>query len=275
MGRKMMTIGEQLKKFRLLLGLAQQEMAAGIVTPSFYSRVERDLNEITIDKLVEILNIHDISLYDFFSVFDSENLPTSNLVRKMYLYFDNRDLDKMIELKKSVKNRDALLYLKLKLIIADLKGSVNKIPRNKQEELKDLCLKEDINLQKDFWNIAISTSLYRFDELTGIVKYILNNSTKFDLNNEQLLLSLLNLLIQYLDRCYQEKQYAELKQVKKFVNTLPNQWSIVFHKLLVKYYFALFNNEYDLASKILDLICQSGYQHYAKTLPQIEGEDIC
>lgn len=270
-----MTIGQQLKKFRLLLGLSQADMAAGIVTASFYSKVERDQSEIIIDKLVEILNAHNISLNEFFEAFDKENLPNLNLEKKVYSYFDNRDLGKLIALKKEVKDGDALLYLKLKLIIADLKGSVNKILRNKQEELKDLCLKEDINLQKDFWNIAISTSLYRFDELTGIVKYILNNSTKFDLNNEQLLLSLLNLLIKYLDRCYQEKQYAELKQVKKFVNTLPNQWSIVFHKLVVKYYFALFNNEYDLASKILDLICQSGYQHYAKTLPQIEGEDIC
>ena len=40
--RNKMTIGQQLKKFRLLLGLSQADMAAGIVTASFYSKVERD-----------------------------------------------------------------------------------------------------------------------------------------------------------------------------------------------------------------------------------------
>lgn len=60
-----MTIGQQLKKFRLLLGLSQADMAAGIVTASFYSKVERDQSEIVIDKLVEILNAHNISLNEF------------------------------------------------------------------------------------------------------------------------------------------------------------------------------------------------------------------
>ena len=38
-----MTIGEALKSLRLHAGMTQTEMAAGIVTESFYSKVERDL----------------------------------------------------------------------------------------------------------------------------------------------------------------------------------------------------------------------------------------
>lgn len=125
-----MTIGQQLKKFRLLLGLSQADMAAGIVTASFYSKVERDQSEIIIDKLVEILNAHNISLNEFFEAFDKENLPNLNLEKKVYSYFDNRDLGKLIALKKEVKDRDALIYLKLKLIIADLEGRVHEMPKN-------------------------------------------------------------------------------------------------------------------------------------------------
>ncbi|WP_173005101.1 helix-turn-helix domain-containing protein, partial [Lactobacillus helveticus] len=51
-----MTIGQQLKKTRLLFGLTQEEMSAGIVSKSFYSRVERDKNAITINKLIAMLN---------------------------------------------------------------------------------------------------------------------------------------------------------------------------------------------------------------------------
>lgn len=227
--RNKMTIGQQLKKFRLLLGLSQADMAAGIVTASFYYKVERDQNEIVIDRLVEILNAHNISLYDFFEAFDKENLSNLNLEKKVYSYFDNRDLSKLIALKKEVKDRDTLIYLKLKLIIADLKGRVREMPQNSQEELRKICLEEDTNAQKDFWGIAISTPLYNF---------------------------------------------AEAEEVGKFVNAMPSNFSIIFHKLVVKYYLALFNNDSELANEIIGLINQSGFQHYAKTLPQIKGEKI-
>lgn len=272
--RNKMTIGQQLKKFRLLLGLSQADMAAGIVTASFYSKVERDQSEIVIDKLVEILNTHNISLYDFFEAFDKENLPNLNLEKKVYSYFDNRDLGKLIALKKEVKDRDTLIYLKLKLIIADLEGRVHEMPQNSQEELRKICLEEDTNAQKDFWDIAISTPLYNFAELKGLITYIFNNQNQYDLTNDQLLISLMNLLIRYLDRCYKENHFAEAEEVGKFVNAMPSNFSIIFHKLVVKYYLALFNNDSELANEIIGLINQSGFQHYAKTLPQIKGEKI-
>ena len=53
-----MTIGEQLKKTRTLLGLTQTQMCSGIVTESFYSRVERGLSEINATDLFRILNEH-------------------------------------------------------------------------------------------------------------------------------------------------------------------------------------------------------------------------
>ena len=37
---------------------------------------------------------------------------------------------------------------------------------------------------------------------------------------------------------------------------------------------SLINDDYELAGKIIGLINQSGFQHYAKTLPQIKGEEI-
>ena len=256
--RNKMTIGQQLKKFRLLLGLSQADMAAGIVTASFYSKVERDQNEIVIDRLVEILNAHNISLYDFFETFDKENLPNLNLERKVYSYYDNRDLDKLIGLKKSIKGKDAILYLKLRLIIADLKDEVHEMPQSMQEELRNLCLKQDTNAQKNFWDIAISTSLYNFAELKGLITYIITNQDKFDFSDDQMLLSLMNLLIKYLDRCYKEGHIAEAKEVGEFVNTLPHDLLVVFHRLIVKYYLTLINDDYELAGKIIGLINQSG-----------------
>ena len=45
-----MTIGEQLKKTRNMLELTQLQMSAGIITESFYSKVERDKSKIEIGR---------------------------------------------------------------------------------------------------------------------------------------------------------------------------------------------------------------------------------
>lgn len=75
-----MTIGEQLKQTRMLLGLNQTQMCGGIISEPFYSRVERGLSEINIIDLLKILNLHDVSLYDFFKDFDKEkNIKCLNL----------------------------------------------------------------------------------------------------------------------------------------------------------------------------------------------------
>lgn len=62
-----MSIGERLKKLRLFLGLTQAEMSQGIVSESFYSRVERGTRKINILDLLALLNKNGIHLEDFFS----------------------------------------------------------------------------------------------------------------------------------------------------------------------------------------------------------------
>ncbi len=53
-----MTIGEQLKKTRNTLQLTQKQMSEGIISESFYSRVECDKSRINIIDLIKILNKH-------------------------------------------------------------------------------------------------------------------------------------------------------------------------------------------------------------------------
>ena len=61
----MMTVGQQLRKTRMFLGITQEEMTKGIIATSFYSRVERDKADININDLILILNKNHVSLRDF------------------------------------------------------------------------------------------------------------------------------------------------------------------------------------------------------------------
>lgn len=60
-----MTIGSALKQLRTKLGLTQAEMAAGIISVSFYSKVERDIHDIGTTELIELLNQHNIDVTTF------------------------------------------------------------------------------------------------------------------------------------------------------------------------------------------------------------------
>lgn len=60
-----MTIGEALKQARLHRGLTQEQMANGIISESFYSRVERDVHQIDTNLLLNILISHHIDVGSF------------------------------------------------------------------------------------------------------------------------------------------------------------------------------------------------------------------
>lgn len=265
-GKRMTTIGTQLRKFRMLLGLSQTEMAAGIVTESFYSKVERDKSAITIDKLVAILNKHEISLYDFFNVFDQENLPQLILRRNMYETFNNRDVKKLKELKKSVTEKS--VRLKLELMIADIEGKVNQLSVSTKEELEEIAPKLDFENLDDFWDLAIFMPLFSFEKATKVINGIEGEFKQLDFADNQITLSLMNLFIAYLNRCYKEDHPEEATRVISLVQQVPRNF-IIFHQIIIHYYQALFNKDGELAKRIIDLLKESGYQNYVTTLPKV------
>ena len=265
-GKRMTTIGTQLRKFRMLLGLSQTEMAAGIVTESFYSKVERDKSAITIDKLVAILNKHEISLYDFFNVFDQENLPQLILRRNMYETFNNRDVKKLKELKKSVTEKS--VRLKLELMIADIEGQVNQLSVSTKEELEEIAPKLDFENLDDFWNLAVFMPLFSFEEATKVINGIEGEFKQLDFADNQITLSLMNIFIAYLNRCYKEDHPEEATRVISLVQQVPRNF-IIFHQIIIHYYQALFNKDGELAKQIIDLLKESGYQNYVTTLPKV------
>ena len=60
-----MTIGDLLKEYRLNMGLTLSEMAAGVLSTSYYAKVEKDQHRITATDLFDLLASHAIPLDDF------------------------------------------------------------------------------------------------------------------------------------------------------------------------------------------------------------------
>lgn len=113
-----MSIGERLKELRLFLGLTQEEMCQGIVSESFYSRVERGVRKISVLDLLALLNKNGIHLEDFFnedisSISDLADISVNydqfkSLIRKL----NQEDIpeNKVLEIRKLTKI--AVIYLR-------------------------------------------------------------------------------------------------------------------------------------------------------------------
>lgn len=63
-----MTIGELLKEERIKKGLTQKQFADGIVSTSYYSKVEKDGHRITAEDLIAVLEHNGIPLWSFFKI---------------------------------------------------------------------------------------------------------------------------------------------------------------------------------------------------------------
>ena len=155
-------------------------MCAGIISESFYSKIEHDKNELSINKLLALLNAHNISLYDFFEEFDEENLSKIKLEKQVYTAFNNRNINQLRTIKRNLNNKDTIELLKINLMLATLNRQVYEIPEKFKKEIINGCQKVDLQNEKNFWNLAISTYVYNFNELSTFIDYILDNVTELE-----------------------------------------------------------------------------------------------
>lgn len=95
-----MTIGEALLNLRKQLGLTQTEMAANVVSTSFYSKVERNIHDIGTNDLLQILNKHQINASYFFeNLNDKENI-SEDIMNRISVAFEQKSRDKLLKIKR-------------------------------------------------------------------------------------------------------------------------------------------------------------------------------
>lgn len=111
-----MNIGEALKQYRTSAGLTQKEFTQNILSPAHYSKIERNLHEISANDLLKLLSQNKIRYSDFFSSLDQNNVKDQDekLSEQLLSAYYDRDLDKA---KKSILKliHLVMIYLNYKL----------------------------------------------------------------------------------------------------------------------------------------------------------------
>ena len=68
-----MTIGEALKQTRKSMKLSQTEMAGDVLSTSYYSKIERGLNDIQTQDLIDLLKQHGLQASIFLERIENED----------------------------------------------------------------------------------------------------------------------------------------------------------------------------------------------------------
>ncbi len=102
-----MTIGEALKQLRLHAGLTQNQMAAGLMSESFYSKVKRDVHKIDANLLSELLTMHHFDVVSFFTRVSNQDMriePNFDLMNQISFAQNRKDLKTLDKIRAEVEN---------------------------------------------------------------------------------------------------------------------------------------------------------------------------
>lgn len=259
-----MDIGNRLKNTRVFLRLTQEQFSAGIVTESFYSRVENNKSKISMNDLLNILNYHHVSLYDFF-VSDDIKYIKNNI---MQVFIDG-NINKLQEYQILLRSMRKKYKLEFKVMFAILNDSVDKLSEETKQKIRRQLLKIGKLNEEFLFNINLLAPIIDFQSLKFLISYVLYSSKLEEMDNFTLQL-LCHSLLSFLKRCYEEDDKQEAKKVIKFFAKIPETSYVFLEKLLADSYECLFNGDKDNLDNTIRVLRLCGYEKYAADLEKIQ-----
>ena len=286
-----MTIGELLKEYRKNQHKNQKEFTAGIVSQSYYSKVEKNIHRITADDLLQLLDQNSISIKDFFEKLkiDSyqEQLDKINQFFKELTqasYSDNA-VNQFKKLRRKAENLDINSDLKDEaLLITDgFIESYKDDPKTFDKELRKR-LKEKIFLlpEYDIYKLTLYSNfsdLYDFESNKQIVNQIIKVITKkpVERQDEILFVIILNVVKQGIE----ENKYNEIYEfvdVATKIQVTPDLFLyrelLTFYEEIVGYYDDKREEHLRRCRLIIESFKLSGMEAFAKEVEQFLDEII-
>lgn len=262
-----MNIGQALYDLRKSLGLSQKEMASGVISSSFYCKVEKGENNISIERLLQLLERHEVNVRDFFYGIVPSNKILSSVMEKERIKraFYEKNVDELRFLKMKVKKKELKLLCTIEIAVIE-----NKVDRLVDKLKKDV---KKLIFNAEEWNLfsltifGNSMVLYELDELNFLVNSILiKYINEVDNLSEKVQKILAGIVINYIYSCFKNKVYSLTSFPLKFLKDLPNIPSMFIYKMLGKYYESIFNDNEDERKIIEENLKMCGYKKLLNSL---------
>ncbi|MBI0092217.1 helix-turn-helix domain-containing protein [Lactobacillus sp. M0403] len=265
-------IGSKLKKLRHDLGLTQKEMAADVISVSFYSKVERGFHDIGAEELIQILEKHGVSFQEFFSETENGNSNDNkiNYLKIQLAKAANEDNDTEIgniitQFEQIVPQTGLTEFLTLQAkIISNTHDddALSKLSEEEKKKIKQVVFQKEMGEDGYLRIVLISNimELYTVDEATFLVHNMIRRYQNASNIEKKVLVALSVLMINYVDLCLQNNKTNLCSEPLNFLRKLPNTIELAFTKILGKYYENVINGNQDEANQIKKVLIISGYE---------------
>ena len=280
-----MTIGEALKQIRHELYLTQEQMCAGVVTRSFYAKVESGRNRISADKLTEILFEHDIDITYFYQLLrntysSQSKLKENDLNQKMNQAFNSGKIE-LIELieqnyhKILLQSNSSILKLRAMISVANLKDELNLIdPKVKEKLFVEFDEGANWMTRPDLLRLFTDTMpLWDSSDLSFFIGRLLAKVQKEHNIPELLQERYLRVFENYLAVYYKKNNPVKtidvnVQKIFDYILNLEPTVHFLLYKIAAVYLQNLFLGNKEEAQKIKDEMKKYGYQDIVKTWPK-------
>ena len=277
-----MTIGEALKQIRHELYLTQEQMCAGVVTRSFYAKVESRRNRISADKLTEILFEHDIDITYFYQLLrntysSQSKLKENDLNQKMNQAFNSGKIE-LIEQnyhKILLQSNSSILKLRAMISVANLKDELNLIdPKVKEKLFVEFDEGANWMTRPDLLRLFTDTMpLWDSSDLSFFIGRLLAKVQKEHNIPELLQERYLRVFENYLAVYYKKNNPIKTIDVNvqktfDYILNLEPTVHFLLYKIAAVYLQNLFLGNKEEAQKIKDEMKKYGYQDIVKTWPK-------
>lgn len=239
-----MNIGELLKKYRTERGMSQKDWCDNIVSPSYYSKVEKDEHRITAEDLIHLLNKNSIDLTHFFIKLSTKNdfeLAETQLV----LFSSENKVEAIKQLKEEVLQSNHFSDDEKKFFDAQadyycyavLDDNLDKLTDNQITLLKEHLFSFDEWTQPKLGMYANFINLYDLNTNQYLISSILQKDLLTYSYREQVMIQ--TILINILSNCIEENKDELAYHYLNIVNQFPTHTDNFMQKLYAKLFYYL------------------------------------
>ena len=246
-----MMIGEHFKDVRYSKKLTQEEMAAGIVNRSFYSRVENGCSAITVDSLMKILYKHEMPITEFLHDFGKNEPKLGMYQDKITAAYINGDINTLEDIYIHFKYDDLRIKKLLKFLIDELNGVAN---QNQFKQLNYIFFKQNKWDEETLWLVFHIMDWYEINDLQDLIDAVIKKCNCDEITDRMRQL-IARLAIRYLDICLkQDEDNGKIEELLNLLKSLPNAVDLRAYKIATVYYDKLFHHKYNEASDIASIL---------------------
>ncbi|WP_223225568.1 XRE family transcriptional regulator [Lactobacillus crispatus] len=257
-------------------------MCAGVVTRSFYAKVESGRNRISADKLTEILFEHDIDITYFYQLLrntysSQSKLKENDLNQKMNQAFNSGKIE-LIEQnyhKILLQSNSSILKLRAMISVANLKDELNLIdPKVKEKLFVEFDEGANWMTRPDLLRLFTDTMpLWDSSDLSFFIGRLLAKVQKEHNIPELLQERYLRVFENYLAVYYKKNNPVKTIDVNvqktfDYILNLEPTVHFLLYKIAAVYLQNLFLGKKQEAQKIKDEMEKYGYQDIVKTWPK-------